>query len=482
MFLVSSVITMELVVNSCGKIVKALRGSQDEAVRKRAVELTAQWKALVAGKLATKKVVKKKDKDTEDGLKKSTAFKLAGRPASPLDDDVLSDGELLDPSPKHTHTHAAAIEAGMQAAEIGRHGHWAVEEDDDDDDRPLLGVAGSHHSGKRTRLGEGRQSDLEDEVVAKLILWCGEPTTWNTQKKVIQTFKRSPMWTSWVKEGHNEQKLVNLINRLKIKHLEDGHNKDNGGGVSEFERSWPENALGLCRGVNDSLVAFQRANKGRSVSTAEWKAAPAQLWVKHAVLHPSHTVKYKPSHSVSAPEAATGNATAAAAVAAAIGTAPPGGVISGERQKLRRVRGAQASDDKLARKKAKGRASLREGNSGFLDALQRLRTQNAGKVPAGGGHQVRANDHAEPLLVSRAAATEPAARVPPHGHACGQERSFEPPCMPQEGYNGANAAGAGVGDSDSLDVQQRNVLQACLAGSNVFFSGMGGTGKTYNME
>ena len=426
MFPVSSVITMELVVNSCGKIVKALRGSQDEAVRKRAVELTAQWKALVAGKLATKKVVKKKDKDTEDGLKKSTAFKLAGRPASPLDDEVLRDGELLDPSPKHTHTHAAAIEVGMQAAEIGRHGHWADEEDDDD--RPLLGVAGSHHSGKRARLGEGRQSDLEDEVFAQLILWCGEPTTWNTEKKVIQTFKRSPTWTSWVKAGHNEQKLVNLINRLKIKHLEDGHNKDNGCGVSEFERSWPENALGLCRGVNDSLVAFQRANKGRSVSTA-----------------------------------------------------PPGGVISGERQKPRRVRGAQASD-KLARKKAKGRASLREGNSGFLDALQRLRMQNAGKVPAGGGHQVLANDHAEPPLVSRTAATEPSARVPPHGHACGQERSFQRPCMPQEGYNGANAAGAGVGDPDSLDVQQCNVLQACLAGSNVFFSGMGGTGKTYNME
>ena len=474
---------MELVVNSCAKIVKALRGSQDEAVRKRAVELTARWKALVAGKLATKKMAKKKDKDTEDGFKKSTAFNPAGRQASPLNDEVLSDGELLNPSPKHTHTHAAAIEAGMQAAVTGRHGHWVEEEDDED--RPLLGVAGSHHSEKRARLGEGRQIDLEDEVVAKLILWCGEPTMWNTQKKVIQTFKRSPTWTSWVKAGHNEQKLVDVINRLKTKHLEDGHNKDNGGGVSESERSWPENALGLCRGVNDSWDAFQRAHKGRQPSTTEWKAARAQLWAKRAVLHPSHTVKCKPSQSVSAPEAAgaTGNATAAAALAASIGTAPPGGVISREGQKLRRARGAQASD-KLARKKAKGRASLREGNSGFLDALQRLRTQNTGKVPAGGGqqplpwpgggaqrgHQVRANDHAEP------AATEPA-RV-----ACGQERCFERPCMPQEGHNGASAAGAGVDDSDSLDVQQRKILLACLAGTNVFFSGMGGTGKTYNME
>jgi hypothetical protein len=431
MFLVSSVISRELVVNSCGKIVKALRGSQDEAVRKRAIELTAQWKAPVAGKLATKKVVKKKDKDkdTED------AVKLTGRPASPLK---------------------------------GSHG----EEEEDDDDRPLLGVAESYHSGKRARLGEGRQSDLEDEVVAKLTWWCGESTTWNTQKKVIQTFKRSPMWTSWVKAGHNEQKLVNLINRLKIKHFEDGHNKDNGGGVSEFKRSWPENALGLCGGVNDSCDAFQRAHKERSVSTAECKASRAQLWA-----------------------AATGNVNASAALAAAMGTAPPGGIISGRRQKLRRARDAQASD-KLARKKAKGQASLREGHSAFLDSLQRLRRQNAGKVPADGGqqpppgsgggaqqgHAVWDNDHAEPLLVSMPPATEPAARVPPHGHACWQERSFERPCMPQEGYTGASAADAGVRDSDSLDVQQRNVLGACLAGSNVFFSGMGGTGKTYNME
>ncbi len=56
---------MEFVVNSGGKVVKALRGSQDEGVRKRAVELTAQWKALVAGQLAAKKVVKKGDKDSE---------------------------------------------------------------------------------------------------------------------------------------------------------------------------------------------------------------------------------------------------------------------------------------------------------------------------------------------------------------------------------------------------------------------------------
>jgi len=44
------------------------------------------------------------------------------------------------------------------------------------------------------------------------------------------------MWTSWFKAGHNEQKLVNFINRLKIKHLEEGGGTHaGGGGVSLFE-------------------------------------------------------------------------------------------------------------------------------------------------------------------------------------------------------------------------------------------------------
>jgi len=42
---------MDFVVNSGGKPVKALRGSQNDDVRKKAVALTTHWKALVAGKL-----------------------------------------------------------------------------------------------------------------------------------------------------------------------------------------------------------------------------------------------------------------------------------------------------------------------------------------------------------------------------------------------------------------------------------------------
>ena len=85
------------------------------------------------------------------------------------------------------------------------------------------GGGGGHYSEKRARLGEGRQSDFEEEVVSTLQMWCGEPSTWNTKKNVIEAFKNSQMWGQWVKAGHNELKLVNFINRLKIKYLEDGH-------------------------------------------------------------------------------------------------------------------------------------------------------------------------------------------------------------------------------------------------------------------
>ena len=47
---------------------------------------------------------------------------------------------------------------------------------------------------------------------------------------------------------------------------------------------WPAHASELCRGVNDCWNSFQRAHKGRSVSTAEWKAARAQLWAEYDAL------------------------------------------------------------------------------------------------------------------------------------------------------------------------------------------------------
>jgi len=50
---------------------------------------------------------------------------------------------------------------------------------------------------------------------------------------------------------------------------------------------WPENASELCRGVNDCWNSFQRAHKGRSVSTADWRAARAELWAEYDVLQQS---------------------------------------------------------------------------------------------------------------------------------------------------------------------------------------------------
>jgi hypothetical protein len=42
--------------------------------------------------------------------------------------------------------------------------------------------------------------------------------------------------------------------------------------------TWPSHASQLCKGANDSWNSFQRLHKGRSVTSAEWKAARALLW------------------------------------------------------------------------------------------------------------------------------------------------------------------------------------------------------------
>lgn len=59
----------------------------------------------------------------------------------------------------------------------------------------------------------------------KLNLWCGETSSWNTEKKVIDAFKDSPLWAKWAAASNNprrsEKELVNLINRLKIRHTEE---------------------------------------------------------------------------------------------------------------------------------------------------------------------------------------------------------------------------------------------------------------------
>jgi hypothetical protein len=181
------------------------------------------------------------------------------------------------------------------------------------------GVGGSHHSEKRARMGEGRQSDFEEEVVSKLSMWCGEPTTWNTKKRVIEAFKTCPMWASWVKAGHNEQKLVNFINRLKIKHLEDGHNKDNGAGVSEFEAEVVEKLNSWC-GETPSW------NTKKKIIDL-FKDAP--IWAKwQAAGHNEQKMvnlinRLKIRHTE---EAAKCTAAAAHALAIANGTALPGSI------------------------------------------------------------------------------------------------------------------------------------------------------------
>jgi len=183
------------------------------------------------------------------------------------------------------------------------------------------GVGGSHHSEKRARLGEGRQSDFEDEVVVKLAAWCGEPTTWNTKKKVIDLFKISPMWHSWMRAGHNEQKLVNFINRLKIKHLEEGHNKDNGASVSEFEVEVVDKLNLFCGEI--SMWNTKKKIIDLFKDSTIWPKWTAALHSEQKLVNLINRLKIRHTE-----DAARGTAAAAMALAIANGTAPPGGMIT----------------------------------------------------------------------------------------------------------------------------------------------------------
>ena len=68
-----------------------------------------------------------------------------------------------------------------------------------------------------------------------------------------------------------------------------GRGTTGGGGAAAGKHKrqvamWPAHPLELCRGVNDTWNSFQRANKGRTVTTVEWKTAQVQLWAAHEKL------------------------------------------------------------------------------------------------------------------------------------------------------------------------------------------------------
>ena len=75
---------------------------------------------------------------------------------------------------------------------------------------PAIGIT------TQTKVG-----DFEADVVSILKKTRGEPSLWNTKKSTIDAIKASPMWQSWTGAGLDVDgnKLVNLINRLKIKHI-----------------------------------------------------------------------------------------------------------------------------------------------------------------------------------------------------------------------------------------------------------------------
>ena len=82
-------------------------------------------------------------------------------------------------------------------------------------------MGGSHLSEKRARLGEGRQSDFEEEVVSKLSTWCGEPTTWNTKKKVIEMFKNCvEEEKAWARHLFKDGSIIGLNEKLLGQYVE----------------------------------------------------------------------------------------------------------------------------------------------------------------------------------------------------------------------------------------------------------------------
>lgn len=92
----------------------------------------------------------------------------------------------------------------------------------------------------------------------------------------------------------------------------------NGGGCAAAGKHkrqvamWPSHPLELCRGANDTWNSFQRANKGRTVTTVEWKAAQVLLWAEHEKLMNTVEITIPPTPTISSTVGAAEGAAGAA--------------------------------------------------------------------------------------------------------------------------------------------------------------------------
>lgn len=125
-----------------------------------------------------------------------------------------------------------AIEGRQYEAESLLHLEEAIfdeTEHDSDDDDALISLADDDFlvlerapEGSLPPISAvGGVSAFEQDVVNQLQTLCGEPQAWNAKKKVIDAFKESPIWDAWSTAGHNEQKLVNFIHRLRMKRFKE---------------------------------------------------------------------------------------------------------------------------------------------------------------------------------------------------------------------------------------------------------------------
>jgi hypothetical protein len=89
--------------------------------------------------------------------------------------------------------------------------------------------------------------------------------------------------TTRVMEAQEQNDLVLDLARLKLLSLWEDTNKAVATRAKhKLMAMWPSHALDLVQGVNDTWNSFQCANKGRSVTMAEWKAAQLLLREEHA--------------------------------------------------------------------------------------------------------------------------------------------------------------------------------------------------------
>ncbi len=140
------------------------------------------------------------------------------------------------------------------------------------------GVEDAHASEEDARLGQSVTLPSLQNVLAELSevhtrpSWSSVEVTWSSSAEHLRAGGR---WRSPAPNAAPSQRYspMSATRKTGEKPQKARHNS--------AIPAWPAQASELRRGVNDTWNSFQCANKGRSVSTAEWKEARVRLWAKY---------------------------------------------------------------------------------------------------------------------------------------------------------------------------------------------------------